>query len=397
MSNIKQLLNLENARQFSTISLIASENHSSNDVRQALSSRLTDKYAEGYPNRRYYAGCSLSDQIELYAQQQVCKLFQAKWANVQPHSGSQANQAVYLALLNGNDTILGLSLSHGGHLTHGFHANSSGKLYNGEHYMLKNELLDMNDIEKIAIKCKPKLIIAGASAYSRIIDWQAFSNIAKKVGAYLLADVAHYAGLIAGKAYPNPIQYADVVTFTTHKTLRGPRGGCILGTCDKIRKKIDSAIFPGTQGGPFMNNIAAKAICFEEALSLNFQKYASQVILNAKAMVSVFKKNNIRIISRDTDCHLINLDLTNINISGAEAEAKLEKVGIITNKELIPNDSLPANQTSGLRLGTAAITTRGMLEKQSIEIAEYIISVLKNDKYDVNYVDKLCKQFPLVN
>ena len=371
----------EEKRQEDTIELIASENIVSDAVREAQGSVLTNKYAEGYPGKRYYGGCQYIDKVEQLAIDYAKKLFNAEYANVQPHSGSQANMTVYNALLKPGDTILGMGMDAGGHLTHGSKVNFSGKIFNSISYDLnpETEELDFERIRQIAIEKKPKLIIAGASAYSRIIDWQKFRDIADEVGAYLMVDMAHIAGLVATGAYPSPIPIADVVTTTTHKTLRGPRGGMILSNNKELGKKIDSALFPGTQGGPLEHVIAAKAQAFYEDLQPEFTQYIDQVIKNSKAMAEEFKNSKkIRVISGGTDNHLMIIDITNTGITGKDAQNLLDSVNITTNKESIPGDKRSPFITSGLRIGTPAITSRGFKESDAKEVAKIIIEVLDN-------------------
>lgn len=371
----------EEKRQEDTIELIASENIVSDAVREAQGSVLTNKYAEGYPGKRYYGGCQYIDQVEQLAIDYAKKLFNAEYANVQPHSGSQANMTVYNALLKPGDTILGMGMDAGGHLTHGSKVNFSGKIFNSVSYDLnpETEELDFEKIRQIALENKPKLIIAGASAYSRIIDWQKFREIADEVGAYLMVDMAHIAGLVATGAHPSPIPVADVVTTTTHKTLRGPRGGMILSNNKKLGKKIDSALFPGTQGGPLEHVIAAKAQDFYEDLQPEFSTYIEQVVKNAQAMADEFKKSeNIRVVSGGTDNHLMIVDITKTGVTGKDAQNLLDSVNITTNKESIPGDTRSPFITSGLRIGTPAITSRGFKENDAREVARIIIKVLDN-------------------
>jgi len=356
---IYTLLQRESGRQNTTFELIASENFASGAVMELCGSVFTNKYAEGYPGRRYYNGCEFMDQIEEYAITQVSKLYGCGYANVQPHSGANANTAVYQAFLKPGDTILGMDLASGGHLSHGAKVNMSGKMYNSVAYGVdKDGYLDYNQVRDLALTYRPKMIVAGASAYPRQIDWKAFRSIADEVDAYLLVDMAHYSGLIAGGSYDSPIPYADVVTSTTHKTLRGPRGGMILWNDDAYSKRINSAIFPGTQGGPLMNIIAAKAQCYSEALDPAFSKYTDAVIRHAKAMSDEFINNDIRVMTTGTDSHIVLLDLTNKSLSGREVADKLEKHGITVNKNGVPNDHRPFTETSGIRIGTAAETTR---------------------------------------
>ncbi|MCI7714081.1 MAG: serine hydroxymethyltransferase [Lactobacillus johnsonii] len=371
----------EEKRQEDTIELIASENIVSDAVREAQGSVLTNKYAEGYPGKRYYGGCQYIDKVEQLAIDYAKKLFDADYANVQPHSGSQANMTVYNALLKPGDTILGMGMDAGGHLTHGSKVNFSGKIFNSISYDLnpETEELDFDRIRQIAIEKKPKLIIAGASAYSRIIDWQRFREIADEVGAYLMVDMAHIAGLVATGAHTSPIPIADVVTTTTHKTLRGPRGGMILSNNKELGKKIDSALFPGTQGGPLEHVIAAKAQAFYEDLQPEFTQYIDQVIKNSKAMAEEFKNSKkIRVVSGGTDNHLMIIDITKTGVTGKDAQNLLDSVNITTNKESIPGDKRSPFITSGLRIGTPAITSRGFKESDAKEFAKIIIEVLDN-------------------
>ena len=393
----------EEKRQEEGIELIASENFVSKAVMEAAGSVFTNKYAEGYPERRYYGGCVNADTVEQLAIDRLKKIFGAKFANVQPHSGSQANMGVYVSLLEAGDKILGMGLSSGGHLTHGYKVNFSGKNYIGIEYGLnpETELLDYDEVRSLAVQEKPKIIVAGASAYSRIIDFKKFREIADEVGAYLMVDMAHIAGLVAAGEHPNPMEYADIVTSTTHKTMRGPRGGIILTNNEEIAKKIDKAIFPGIQGGPLMHIIAAKAVAFKEALSPEFKEYQKQVVKNAKAMADALVKGGLRIVSGGTDNHLMLVDLRPKGVTGKLAEESLEKAGITCNKNAIPNDPEKPFITSGVRLGTPAITARGMKEDESVKIAEMIIKVLENVNDDEkiaevrNEVLKLTEKFPL--
>ena len=393
----------EEKRQEEGIELIASENFVSKAVMEAAGSVFTNKYAEGYPERRYYGGCVNADTVEQLAIDRLKKIFGAKFANVQPHSGSQANMGVYVSLLEAGDKILGMGLSSGGHLTHGYKVNFSGKNYIGIEYGLnpETELLDYDEVRRLAVQEKPKIIVAGASAYSRIIDFKKFREIADEVGAYLMVDMAHIAGLVAAGEHPNPMEYADIVTSTTHKTMRGPRGGIILTNNEEIAKKIDKAIFPGIQGGPLMHIIAAKAVAFKEALSPEFKEYQKQVVKNAKAMADALVKGGLRIVSGGTDNHLMLVDLRPKGVTGKLAEESLEKAGITCNKNAIPNDPEKPFITSGVRLGTPAITARRMKEDESVKIAEMIIKVLENVNDDEkiaevrNEVLKLTEKFPL--
>lgn len=371
----------EEQRQQYTIELIASENIVSDAVREAQGSVLTNKYAEGYPNKRYYGGCEFIDQVEQLAINYAKKLFNAAYVNVQPHSGSQANMAVYQALLKPGDVILGMGMDAGGHLTHGATVNFSGKLYKTYGYGLNpdTEELDYDEIMALAKKVKPQLIVAGASAYSRIIDWQAFRKIADEVGAYLMVDMAHIAGLVATGAHPSPLLIADVVTTTTHKTLRGPRGGMILSKSTELGRKINSAVFPGIQGGPLEHVIAGKAQAFYEDLQPEYAEYIQQVVKNAQAMEKVFNTSKqIRVVSGKTENHLLVLDLTKTGLTGKDAQNLLDRVHITTNKEAIPNDSRSPFITSGLRIGTPAITSRGFKEEDAQKVAELISTALTN-------------------
>ena len=400
-------------RQQNQIELIASENIASLSTLNAQGSVMTNKYAEGYPGKRYYGGCEFVDQAEEIALQRVRELFNCKYANLQPHSGAQANQAVFLALLKPNDTFLGMSLASGGHLTHGAKPNISGKWFNAVQYGVKKDgndkdLIDYDEVESLAIEHKPKIIIAGASAYPRIIDWKKFKIIADKVGAYFMVDMAHYSGLIAGKEYPNPIEFADVVTSTTHKTLRGARSAMILTNNEDIYKKINSAVFPGLQGGPLMHVMAAKAVSFGEALKPEFQEYIKKVILNAKILSETLVKRGFRIVTGGTDSHLVWLDLTPKNLTGDKAEKILEEVGIACNKNAIPYDPNPPKITSGLRFGTSAATSRGFNENDFKLVGEMISdmldSLLLNDQESIkvaketkNKVIDMCKNYPIYN
>lgn len=392
----------ETNRQQYHIELIASENFVSNAVLQATGSIMTNKYAEGYPKKRYYGGCQNVDVVEELARQRLCQLFGVKYANVQPHSGSQANMAVYRALLKYGDKVLGMSLDAGGHLTHGYKLSFSGQDYETYFYglNLKTETIDYNEVREIALKVKPKMIIAGASAYPRAIDFKKFKEIADEVGAYLFVDMAHIAGLIAAGLHQNPCQYADVVTSTTHKTLRGPRGGIILTNNEEIAKKIDKAVFPGAQGGPLMHIIAAKAVAFKEALQPEFKTYQQQVIKNAKALADEMVKLGYHVISNGTDNHLMLIDVySTSNISGKEAEKLLGEVNITCNKNSIPNDTLPPLVSSGIRLGTPAMTTRGFKEEEFKKVAHLIDDTLKGKRplEDIKQdVIKLTKDLPLI-
>ena len=394
----------EERRQEDNIELIASENYASPCVMEAQGSQLTNKYAEGYPGKRYYGGCEYVDVAENLAIERVKKLFGADYANVQPHSGSQANAAVYMALLEPGDTVLGMGLSEGGHLTHGCKVNFSGKIYNFLQYGLCADTDEINyaQIEEMAKESKPKLIVAGFSAYSRVIDWQRIRDIADSVGAYFMVDMAHVAGLVATGLYPSPISIADVVTSTTHKTLRGPRGGIILARANPaLEKRFNSLIFPGTQGGPLMHVIAAKAVAFQEALQPEFKTYQEQVVKNAKAMADVIMSRGIDIVSGGTDNHLILVDLTKKEITGKDAEAALDRANITVNKNTIPNEPRSPFVTSGLRLGTPAITTRGFKEAEIIKLTGWMCDVLDDIENETVIeqtkakVIALCDLFPV--
>ncbi|HEZ1697182.1 TPA: serine hydroxymethyltransferase [Neisseria meningitidis] len=375
----------EDQRQQDHVELIASENYVSCAVMEAQGFQLTNKYAEGYPGKRYYGGCEYVDIVEQLAIDRVKKLFGAQYANVQPHSGSQANQAVYASVLKPGDTILGMSLAHGGHLTHGASVNISGKLYNAVTYGLdENEVLDYAEVERLALEHKPKMIVAGASAYALQIDWAKFREIADKVGAYLFVDMAHYAGLIAGGEYPNPVPFCDFVTTTTHKTLRGPRGGVILCRDNTHEKALNSAIFPSLQGGPLMHVIAAKAVAFKEALQPEFKQYAKQVKINAAAMAEELVKRGLRIVSGRTESHVFLVDLQPMKITGKAAEAALGKAHITVNKNAIPNDPEKPFVTSGIRIGSAAMTTRGFNEADARVLANLVADVLSNPEDEAN-------------
>jgi glycine hydroxymethyltransferase len=374
---IEEILDKENHRQISTVELIASENFASDAVMELAGSIFTNKYAEGYPGKRYYNGCDHMDEVELLAIEELKKLYSCNFANVQPHCGANANTAVFQAFLKPGDTILGMDLASGGHLSHGSKPNISGKVYDAHSYGVDiNGYLNYDDIRTKALEVKPKMLIAGASAYSRIIDWKKFREIADEVGAMLLVDMAHYSGLIAGGAYPNPIDYADVVTSTTHKTLRGPRGGIIIWNNSDYTKKINGAIFPGTQGGPLMHIIAAKAQCFIEANTPEFKEYCSLVKENANHMCDIFRDNNIPILTGGTDSHLVLIDLSDKNHSGRVIADKLEENGITVNKNGIPNDPRSFVETSGIRIGTAAETTRGHGRNWFRELARKISKII---------------------
>ncbi len=402
-----QAIKEEDRRQEEHLELIASENYTSPQVMAAQGSKLTNKYAEGYPHKRYYGGCEYVDMVETLAIDRVKQLFGADYANVQPHSGSQANAAVYQALVAPGETVLGMSLDHGGHLTHGAKVNFSGKIYNAVQYGLNPETgeVDYDQVESLAKKHKPKMIVAGFSAYSQIMDWQRFADIAKSVGAYLMVDMAHVAGLVAAGVYPNPVPIADVVTSTTHKTLRGPRGGIILAKAnEEIEKKLNSAVFPGGQGGPLMHVIAAKAVCFKEALTDEFTTYQKQVVANAKAMAATFIERGIKIVSGGTENHLMLVDLIGKEYTGKDADAALGRAHITVNKNAVPNDPRSPFITSGLRVGTPAITTRGFKETETVELTHWMCDVLdaleKGDAEDtINAVkDKvltICKRLPV--
>ena len=389
-------------RQQNHLEMIASENFTSPDVMEAQGSILTNKYAEGLPGKRYYGGCEWVDQIEDLARERVKKLFNAEWANVQPHSGAQANAAVFLALLKPGDTVLSLDLSHGGHLSHGSKVNMSGKWFNVRHYEVdETGRLDYDRILELAKECKPQLIICGFSAYTRTIDFGKFRYIADEVGSYLLADIAHIAGLVASGVHPSPIPYVDVVTTTTHKTLRGPRGGLIMSNDVEMGKRLDKAVFPGTQGGPLEHVIAAKAVAFGEALKPEFREYCLQVVANAKSLGSRLIENGINIVSGGTDNHIVLLDLRSLGITGKFADQLVSEINITANKNTVPFDPESPFVTSGLRLGTAALTTRGFDENDFVEVADIIASRLKNYEQDGNKeeclrrVFKLCEGNPL--
>ncbi len=375
---LAEAMEAESKRQESHIELIASENYCSQAVMEAQGSDLTNKYAEGYPGKRYYGGCEHVDVVEQLAIDRAKELFGAQYVNVQPHSGSQANSAVFLALLEANDTVLGMSLDAGGHLTHGAHINFSGINYNAVQYGLVEEtgLIDYDEVDRLAREHKPKMIIAGFSAYSQVVDWQRFRDIADEVGAYFLVDMAHIAGLAATGAYPNPVPFADVVTSTTHKTLRGPRSGIIMSRDDKLAKKLNSAVFPGNQGGPLMHAIAGKAVCFKEALEDNFKNYQAQVVKNAKAMAEVIMDRGYEIISGGTENHLMLISLVKQEMTGKEADAWLGDAYITVNKNAVPNDPKSPFVTSGIRIGTPALTTRGFDEADVKEVANWICDVL---------------------
>ncbi len=394
----------ERLRQEEHVELIASENYTSPRVLEAQGSVLTNKYAEGYPGKRYYGGCEYVDVAEQLAIDRVKKLFGADYANVQPHSGSSANTAVYMALVEPGDTVLGMSLAHGGHLTHGASVSFSGKIYNAVQYGLDEATgeIDYGQVESLAREHKPKMIVAGFSAYSRVVDWQRFREIADAVGAYLFVDMAHVAGLVATGHYPSPVNIADVCTTTTHKTLRGPRGGLILAKENpEIQKKLNSLVFPGTQGGPLMHVIAAKAVAFLEAMDPAFADYQGQVVKNARAMVDVFQQRGYKIVSGGTDNHLFLLDLIDKNLTGKDADAALGRANITVNKNSVPNDPLSPFVTSGLRIGTPASTTRGFGEKEMSELTHWICDVLDDHENEAviervkGQVVELCSRFPV--
>ncbi|XZJ89112.1 serine hydroxymethyltransferase [Clostridium perfringens] len=397
---IAHLVQKEKERQENSIELIASENFVSKAVMEAMGSYLTNKYAEGYPSKRYYGGCHVVDEVEDLARERVKKLFGAEHANVQPHSGSQANMAVYFSILEPGDTVLGMDLSHGGHLTHGSPVNFSGRLFNFMSYGVdkETETINYETVRELALKHKPKLIVAGASAYSRIIDFKTLREIADEVGAYLMVDIAHIAGLVATGLHPSPVPYADFVTSTTHKTLRGPRGGLILCK-EKFAKALDKNIFPGIQGGPLMHIIAAKAVCFKEALEPSFKTYMEQVVKNAQVLAEALESYGFKLVSNGTDNHLILVDLTNKDITGKDAEILLDSIGITLNKNTVPNETRSPFVTSGVRIGTPAITTRGFKEEEMKEIASIINDAIKEKDGDLELlkarVKALCAKYPL--
>lgn len=397
---VGKAMNLELARQQRNIELIASENIVSPAVMAAMGSVLTNKYAEGYPGKRYYGGCEDVDIVENIARDRAEKLFGAKFANVQPHSGAQANIAVYFALLNPGDTVMGMNLAEGGHLTHGSPVNLSGKYFNFVPYGINEEgYIDYDELEQKALSCKPKMIVAGASAYPRIIDFKRISEIAKKVGAYLMVDMAHIAGLVAAGLHPSPVPYADVVTTTTHKTLRGPRGGMILCNDEDIAKAVNKAIFPGTQGGPLMHIIAGKAVCFGEALKPEFKDYQSRIIKNAKALEKSLVAEGFSLVTGGTDNHLVLVNLIGTGVTGKELEHRLDEVGITCNKNAVPNDPESPFVTSGIRLGTPAATTRGLCEEDFTLIGKLVALATFDFENSADYiraeVDKICKKYPL--
>jgi len=399
-----QAITGEQQRQEDHIELIASENYASPRVLQAQGTVLTNKYAEGYPGKRYYGGCEYVDQVEALAMERAKQLFGAAYANVQPHSGSQANAAAYLALLSAGDVVLGMSLADGGHLTHGASVNFSGKIYHAVQYGLDGATgeVDYAQVAALAEKHRPKLLVAGFSAYSRKMDWQRFRDIADSVGAYFLVDMAHVAGLVAAGLYPNPVPFADVVTSTTHKTLRGPRGGLILARSNpEIEKKLNSALFPGTQGGPLMHVIAAKAVCFKEAMEPEFNAYQQQVVANARVMATEFQQRGYKVVSGGTDNHLFLLDLIDKKITGKDADAVLGRANITVNKNAVPNDPRSPFVTSGLRIGTPAVTTRGFKEAECRTLTHWMCDVLDDLKNDnmIGSVQlkaiELCRRFPV--
>ena len=396
---IADAIDRELSRQRSNLELIASENIVSPAVMAAMGTILTNKYAEGYPGKRYYGGCQCVDVVEEIARDRLKKLFGAEHVNVQPHSGAQANLAVYSALLQPGDTVMGMSLADGGHLTHGSPVNLSGQIYHFVPYGVNSDgLLDYDALRQTALTCKPKLIVAGASAYPRIIDFERIAAIAKEVGAYFMVDMAHIAGLVAAGLHPNPVGVADVVTTTTHKTLRGPRGGAILCN-ESLAKAIDKGIFPGTQGGPLMHIIAAKAVCFAEALSDDFKAYQRQIVANAQAMASAFTANGVKLVSGGTDNHLMLLDLRDTGVTGKELEHKLDEVNITANKNAIPNDPASPFITSGLRIGTPAVTSRGLKEADMVQIAEWIAMAIRDFDGSADEIRQgvaaMCARYPL--
>ncbi len=405
---IFEIFQKELNRQEYGLELIASENFASVAVMEAMGSVLTNKYAEGYPKKRYYGGCVFVDQAEQLARNRAKELFNCKFANVQPHSGSQANMGVYFALINPGDTVMGMSLSHGGHLTHGATVNFSGKVYKSVQYgvNLETEVIDYDEVERLAKEHNPKIIVAGGSAYSRIIDFKRFREIADSIDAYLMVDMAHFAGLVAAGLYPNPLEHAHVVTSTTHKTLRGPRGGIILTNDKEIYKAVNKTIFPGIQGGPLMHVIASKAVAFKEALAPAFKEYQIQVKENAAVLAAELEKKGLRIVSGGTDSHVFLVDLTPMNVTGKAVEKGLEQVEITVNKNTIPNEQLSPFVTSGIRIGTPALTTRGIGTEELPEIADIIVTAIKNmdEEGQINEevktslkerVHRICEKFPL--
>ncbi|WP_434293558.1 serine hydroxymethyltransferase [Clostridium botulinum] len=394
------MIKKEEERQEYNIELIASENFTSLSVMEAMGSLLTNKYAEGYPHKRYYGGCEFVDEVEDLARERLKKLFVAEYANVQPHSGSQANMAVYMSVLQTGDTILGMDLSHGGHLTHGSPVNFSGKLYNFISYGVdkETETIDYDQLKKIALENRPKMIVSGASAYPRVIDFEKIREICDEIDAYMMVDMAHIAGLVATGLHPSPVPYADFVTTTTHKTLRGPRGGAILCK-EKYAKAVDKAIFPGIQGGPLMHTIAAKAVCFGEALREDYKEYMQQVVKNTKVLGEELKNYGFRLISGGTDNHLLLIDLTNKNITGKDAEKLLDSVGITVNKNTIPFETLSPFITSGIRIGTPAVTTRGFKEEEMKKIAYFMNYSIEHREENLSQIKEqikeICKKYPL--
>lgn len=397
---IYSLVEKELEREQDGIELIASENFASEAVMEAMGSYLTNKYAEGYPSKRYYGGCQVVDEVEELARERAKKLFGAEHANVQPHSGSQANMAVYFTILQPGDTVLGMNLSHGGHLTHGSAVNFSGRLYNFVSYGVNKETerIDYEEVRRLALEYKPKLIVAGASAYSRIIDFKKLKEICDEVAAYFMVDMAHIAGLVATGAHPSPVPYADFVTSTTHKTLRGPRGGLILCK-EKYAKALDKNIFPGIQGGPLMHTIAAKAVCFKEALQPEFKEYIDRVVKNCKVLAEELVKYDFKLVSNGSDNHLILIDLNNKDITGKDAEKRLDSIGITVNKNTVPNETKSPFVTSGIRIGTAAVTTRGFDEEDMKEVAALINDAIESKDENLsslkNRVKALCSKHPL--
>jgi len=407
-SEVYAIIKQELARQEHGLELIASENFVSKGVMEAMGSILTNKYAEGYPKKRYYGGCVYVDMAETLARERVKELFHAKYANVQPHSGSQANMAAYFAVADPGSVLMGMALSHGGHLTHGAPVSFSGKIYRVVQYGVNTETekIDYDEVEKMALEHNPKILVAGGSAYSRIIDFKRFRQIADRVGAYLVVDMAHFAGLVAAGIYPNPLDYAHIVTSTTHKTLRGPRGGLILTNDEELYKSINKTIFPGIQGGPLMHIIAAKAVCFKEALSPDFVDYQKRVVANAVRLAEELEKLGVRIVSGGTDTHLFLVDLSPKNATGKAVEAALETAHVTVNKNTVPNEKLSPFVTSGIRVGTPAVTTRGMGPTEMVEIAKIIQEVIDHmdtegqlpesiRKAVIGRVDALCARFPL--
>lgn len=400
-ADVAAAIEAELDRQNSHIELIASENWVSDAVMEAQGSIMTNKYAEGYPGKRYYGGCEYVDVVETLAIERAKELFGADYANVQAHSGAQANMAVFFALLTPGDTVLSMSLAHGGHLSHGSPVNMSGKYFNIVPYGVTEDTntIDYDEVRRIALECKPKLILAGASAYPRIIDFKKFANIASEVGAYFMVDMAHIAGLVAAGCHPSPMPYADVVTTTTHKTLRGPRGGLILTNNEEIAVKINKAIFPGIQGGPLMHTIAAKAVCFKEALDPSFKTYAEQVVKNASVLADTLMAEGFKLVSGGTDNHLMLVNLTDTGVTGKEAEKMLDEVGITVNKNAIPFDTKSPFVTSGIRIGTPASTSRGFKEEDMVEVGKLIAMTIKdfeNNKEEVKTrVKALCDKYPL--